>query len=133
MRRGAISSDDGFTFVEVLIATVILAGAFVALTSVFPIAALAHRGALEKEIAASLAQHEIEHLLTNPGPFPGTTGVTADFVNAAEFPPGYTGTFAASDYLAGPGLTQIVVRVTPPHGPVVQLTAIDTTFQNLVP
>jgi Tfp pilus assembly protein PilV len=127
MRRQSQSSspsEAGFSLVEILIATVILAGAFVMILGLFPMAALQHRGALEKEIASSLAQGQLEFFLSSPGPVPGATGTTTDFSNTAQFPPDYTGTFQA--YSMG-SLTIVVVRVTPPHGNGVELSAIDTT------
>jgi len=118
------SSQAGFSLVEVLIATVILSGAFVMILGLFPMAALQHRRALEKEISTSLAQGQLEFFLSSPGPSPGTTGTTTNFSNSAQFPSGYTGTFQA--YSLG-SLTTVVVRVTPPHGNGVELSAIDTT------
>jgi Tfp pilus assembly protein PilV len=117
-------SEAGFSIVEVLIATVILAGSFVMILGLFPMAALQHRGALEKEIATSLAQGQLEFFLSNPGPVPGASGTTTNFSNAAQFPSSYSGTFQA--YSLG-SLTIVVVRVTPPHGNGVELSAIDTT------
>ena len=114
-------------------ATIILAGSFIALSTAFPLSALMHRTALEKEVAGSLAQHQMEYFLANPGPFVGVTGTTTDFINAAEFPTGFSGDFSANAFGGVVGLTQIVVSVTPPHGQKVEISAIDTTYSNLVP
>ena len=122
--QASTSSEAGFSLVEVLIATVILTGAFVMILGLFPMAALQHRRALEKEISTSLAQGQLEFFLSSPGPVPGTTGTTANFNNSAYFPVGYVGTFQA--YAIG-SLTTVVVRVTPPHGNGVELSGIDTT------
>jgi type II secretory pathway pseudopilin PulG len=129
--------EDGFTFIETLIALVLMAGAFLALTSAIPLAAMIHRGALERQQAISLAQVQMEYFLTNPGPYPGTCGTQtpgtcgtqANFQNAAQFPNGFTGSYNAYDF--GSGLTLIVVDVKPPHASKVELSAIDTTFSNL--
>jgi Tfp pilus assembly protein PilV len=126
-------SEEGFGLVEVLIALLIMAGSFVALTTAMPVSALMHRSALERETALSLAQFQLEFFLTNPGPFPGESGTTTNFANAADFPPNFTGAYSASSLVAGGGLTVIVVNVTPPHGSMVELSAIDTTFTNLTP
>ncbi len=96
-----------------------------------PLSALTHRAALEKETALSLARYQMEYFLTNPGPYPGDSGSTANFVNAAQFPPGYVGSYSASTLIAGGGLTVIVVSVTPPHGSKVEISAIDTTYSNI--
>ena len=101
------------------------------LTGAIPLAALLHRAALERETALSLAQFQLEYFLTNPGPFPGETGASNKFINVVQFPPGYTGSYAAYAFAAGSGLTEIVVQVTPPHGPRVELSAIDTTYSNI--
>ena len=127
MRHGSPAgtpSEEGFSLVEVLIATVILCGAFVMILGLFPMAALQHRNALEKEISTSLAQGQLEFFLSSPGPVPGSTGTTTDFSNTAQFPVGYAGTFQAYSFGS---LTTVVVRVTPPHGNGVELSAIDTT------
>jgi hypothetical protein len=128
-----LQSESGFGLVSVLIAVLIAAGSFVAITTAMPMSALIHRTALEKETALSLAQFQLEFFLTNPGPFPGETGTETDFANAVDFPSGYSGSFSASSLVAGGGLTVIVVSVTPPHAPMVELSAIDTTFTNLTP
>jgi prepilin-type N-terminal cleavage/methylation domain-containing protein len=124
-------SQKGFTLIEVLIALLILLGSFVMITAAIPLAALVHRSALEREIALSLAQAQMEYFLTNPGPNAGMAGSTADFINADQFPPGYTGYIAAESFAAGSGLTRIVIRVTAPHGPKVEISAIDTTYSNI--
>jgi prepilin-type N-terminal cleavage/methylation domain-containing protein len=124
-------SQKGFSLIEVLIAMLILVGSFVMITGAMPLAALMHRSAQEREIALSLAQAQMEYFLTNPGPTAGTTGSTADFFNAAQFPPGYTGSLAAQSFATGSGLTLIVISVTPPHGPKVEIGAIDTTSSNI--
>ena len=126
-------AHEGFTLIEVLIATMIMAGSFIALSAAFPLAALTHRTALEKEIANAMAQDQMEYFLASPGPVVGTTGVETDFVNAANFPPGFTGAFSATAFGGVAGLTQIVVSVTPPHGQKVEISAIDTTYSNLIP
>jgi Tfp pilus assembly protein PilV len=125
-------SESGFTLVETLIAVLLLAGAFVAIVGAIPLASLIHRGALEREEALSLAQSQMEYFLTNPGPYPGQSGVKGDFVNAREFPSGFTGSYSASRLAAGSGLVVIVVAVTPPHLPMVEISAIDTTYSNVV-
>jgi prepilin-type N-terminal cleavage/methylation domain-containing protein len=126
-------SEEGFTLIETLIAVVIMAGTFIAIAGSIPLAAMIHRGALEREQALSLAQYQIEYFLTNPGPMPGDTGTKESFVNAGQFPPGFTGSYNAYSFAAGSGLTLIVVQVTPPHAPKVEFSAIDTTFSNIVP
>jgi Tfp pilus assembly protein PilV len=123
------NEQNGFALVETLIALVLMAGAFLTLAGAIPLAALIHRGALERQQAVSLAQVQMEYFLTNPGPYPGDSGTQADFQNAAQFPPGFTGSYAASSF--GTGLTLIVVDITPPHASKVELSAIDTTFSNL--
>jgi len=128
-----LKSEGGFGLIEVLIALLIMAGSFVALTTAMPLSALMHRSALERETALSLAQFQLEFFLTNPGPFPGDSGTATAFANSADFPPNFTGSFSASSLVSGGGLTVIVVSVTPPHGSVVELSAIDTTFTNLIP
>jgi prepilin-type N-terminal cleavage/methylation domain-containing protein len=124
-------SQGGFSLVEVLIAVVILAGSFSAILAAMPLSALLHRAALERETSLSLAQFQMEYFLTNPGPFAGDIGTKANFVNSAQFPTGYSGSYAAYSFAAGSGLTVIVVTVTPPHGPRVQISAIDTTYSNI--
>ena len=126
-------AEEGFTLVESLIALVLMVGAFVTLAGAIPLAAIVHRGALEREQALALAQFQMEYFLTNPGPFPGDSGTKADFANSSQFPSGYTGSYSASNFAVGSGLTVIVVQVTPPHAPKVELSAIDTTFSNIVP
>ena len=121
--------QHGFTLVEILFALVLMAGAFLALASAIPLATMIHRGALERQQAISLAQVQMEYFLTNPGPYPGDSGAKEDFQNAADFPYGFTGTYAASSF--GSGLTLIVVNVKPPHSSMVELSAIDTTFSNI--
>ena len=122
-------AENGFTMVETLIALTLMAGAFLALASAIPLAAMIHRGALERQQAVSLAQVQMEYFLTNPGPYPGNSGTQASFQNAAQFPPGFTGSYTASSF--GSGLTVIVVAVQPPHASKVELSAIDTTFSDL--
>ncbi len=129
----AKDSQEGFTLVETLIAIVIMAGAFIAIAGAIPLAAMIHRGALEREQALSLAQYQMEYFLTNPGPLAGDTGTRDSFVNAGQFPLGFTGAYNAYSFAAGSGLTLIVVQVTPPHASKVEISAIDTTFSNLVP
>ena len=121
-------SEEGFTLVETLIAIALLAGAFIALAGTIPLAAMVHRGALEREQALSLAQFQMEYFLTNPGPLPGDTGTKSAFANASKFPVGFDGSYSASSFAASSGLTLIVVEVTPPHAPKVELSAIDTTL-----
>ena len=121
--------EGGFTLVETLIALVLMMGAFLALASALPLAAMIHRGALERQQATSLAQVQMEYFLTNPGPYPGDNGTQADFQNANQFPPGFTGSYTAANF--GIGLTLIVVDVKPPHASKVELSAIDTTYSNL--
>ena len=121
--------EDGFTLVETLIAVALMAGAFLALAGAIPLAAMIHRGALERQQAVSLAQVQMEYFLTNPGPFPGDSGTQDDFQNAAQFPHGFTGSFNAYAFGTA-GLTLIVVDVNTPHASVVELSAIDTTFSN---
>jgi prepilin-type N-terminal cleavage/methylation domain-containing protein len=123
------NGQSGFTLVETLIAVVLITGAFLALVTALPLAAMIHRGALERQQAISLAQVQMEYFLTNPGPYPGDSGAKADFQNADQFPPRYTGSYTASSF--GTGLTLIVVDVKPPHASKVELSAIDTTFSNL--
>jgi len=122
-------AENGFTMVETLIALTLMAGAFLALASAIPLAAMINRGALERQQAVSLAQVQMEYFLTNPGPYPGNSGTQASFQNAAQFPPGFTGSYTASSF--GSGLTVIVVDVQPPHASKVELSAIDTTFSDL--
>ena len=131
--RRRSNGDAGFTVLEMLIALIIMVGAFVSLAGAIPLAAIMHRSALERERALSLAQYELEYFLTNPGPFPGETGSTAAFANHAEFPAGYSGSYAAYTLNGAPGLTLIVVTVRPPHSPAVELSAIDTTYSNIIP
>ena len=126
-------TDEGFTLIETLIAIVLLMGAFVAIAGAIPLAALIHRGALEREQALALAQDQMEYFLTNPGPYPGQNGTQADFVNANQFPPGFTGAYSAASLSPGSGLTVIVVDVTPPHVFKVEISAIDTTYSNATP
>jgi len=123
------SKEHGFTLVETLIAVALMSGAFLALAGAIPLATMIHRGALERQQAISLAQVQMEYFLTNPGPYPGDTGTQDSFQNAAQFPPGFTGSYTASSF--GTGLTLIVVDVKPPHASTVELSAIDTTFSNL--
>jgi len=119
------SEQQGFTLIETLIAVVLIMGAFLALVTAVPLAAMIHRGALERQQAVSLAQGQMEYFLTNPGPYPGDSGTQADFQNATQFPSGFTGLYTASSF--GTGLTLIVVDVKPPHASKVELSAIDTT------
>jgi prepilin-type N-terminal cleavage/methylation domain-containing protein len=126
--------EQGFTLIEVLIALLIMVGAFVTITGAIPAASLIHRAALERETALSLAQFQMEYFLTNPGPYPGDQGTTkSDFVNAGAFPTGYNGSWTAEALTGDVGLTVIVVKVKPPHAPVVEISAIDTTFSNITP
>lgn len=124
--------EEGFTLVELMIALLIMTGAFVALAGAIPLAAIVHRGALEREQALSLAQYQMEYFLTNPGPYHGDSGSTSDFANASDFPQGFTGSYSACTPDGAPGLTLIVVTVTPPHAPKIELSAIDTTYANIV-
>jgi prepilin-type N-terminal cleavage/methylation domain-containing protein len=124
-----LKAENGFTLVETLIALALMAGAFLSLASAIPLAAMIHRGALERQQAVSLAQVQMEYFLTNPGPYPGDSGTQASFQNAAQFPPGFSGSYTASSF--GSGLTLIVVDVQPPHASKVELSAIDTTFSDL--
>jgi hypothetical protein len=119
--------------VESLIALVILVGAMLSIAGSIPVAALVHRGALERERALALAQFQLEYFLTNPGPIVGESGVTAAFTNYAQFSTGYTGSYNAYAHATQAGLTVIVVRVTPPHGPAVVVSAVDTTYSNITP
>lgn len=136
-KGGWIQSDSkgerGFTLVETLIAILLMAGAFSALAASIPLAAIIHRGALQREQALALAQAQLEFFLTNPGPFAGDQGNQSNFVNGGQFPPGFTGSFRATQYPGSIGLTLIVVSVTPPNATRVELSAIDTTFSNIVP
>jgi prepilin-type N-terminal cleavage/methylation domain-containing protein len=125
-------TEEGFTLVELMIALLIMTGAFVALAGAIPLAAIVHRAALEREQALSLAQYQMEYFLTNPGPYHGDSGSTSDFANAADFPQGFTGSYSAYIPDGSPGLTLIVVTVTPPHAPKIELSAIDTTYANIV-
>jgi prepilin-type N-terminal cleavage/methylation domain-containing protein len=134
-RRGAQGRrrrEDGFTLVEMLISLLIMTGAFVAIAGAIPLASLLHRSSLEQERALALAQYQLEYFLTNPGPYPGDSGTTAAFANSSEFPSGYTGAYAAYSFAPGSGLTVIVVSVKPPHAPAIELSAIDTTYSNIV-
>jgi prepilin-type N-terminal cleavage/methylation domain-containing protein len=131
-RHLRLRAEEGFTLVELMIALLIMTGAFVALAGALPLAAIVHRAALEREQALSLAQYQLEYFLTNPGPYPGDSGSTSDFANASDFPQGFTGSYAAYAANGAPGLTSIVVTVTPPHAPKVELSAIDTTYANIV-
>jgi Tfp pilus assembly protein PilV len=126
-------AEGGFGLIEVLIALLIMAGSFVALTTAIPMSAIMHRTALERETALSLAQFQLEFFLTNPGPFAGETGSENDFANYADFPPNFSASYSASSLISGGGLTVIVVNVTTPHGAAVELSAIDTTYTNLTP
>jgi prepilin-type N-terminal cleavage/methylation domain-containing protein len=123
-------SEKGFTLVEIMMALLILLGSFVMITGAMPLAAVVHRSAQERQVALSLAQAQMEHFLTNPGPVAGATGTQSSFINAAQFPIHYTGYWAGQAFAGGSGLTLIVVRVTPPHGPRVEISAIDTTTSN---
>lgn len=122
--------EQGFTLIETLIALVLVVGAFLSVVTAIPLASMIHRGALERQQAVSLAQAQMEYFLTNPGPYPGNSGTKSSFQNAAQFPAGFTGTYAATSF--GSGLTLIVVDVIPPHASKVELSAIDTTFSNLL-
>jgi len=128
--QGRGRREDGFTLVEMLIALLILMGAFVAIAGAIPLASLLHRSSLEQERALALAQDQMEYFLTNPGPYPGDSGATGSFVNFSKFPAGYTGAYAAYSFAQGSDLTLIVVSVKPPHAPAIELSAIDTTFSN---
>jgi prepilin-type N-terminal cleavage/methylation domain-containing protein len=125
-----INDQQGFTLIETLFAVVLIAGAFLAIVTAIPLASMIHRGALERQQAVTLAQAQMEYFLTNPGPYPGDSGTKTNFQNAAQFPPGFTGSYAASSF--GTGLTLIVVDVMPPHASKVELSAIDTTYSNIV-
>jgi prepilin-type N-terminal cleavage/methylation domain-containing protein len=120
-------SQKGFTLVETMIALLILLGSFVMITGAMPLAAIVHRSAQERQVALSLAQAQLEFFLTNPGPAAGTSGNQSSFVNSTQFPPRYVGFWAGQTFAGGGGLTMIIVRVTPPHGPKVELSAIDTS------
>jgi prepilin-type N-terminal cleavage/methylation domain-containing protein len=119
------NAEAGFTLVEILIAILIMGISFMALAGSIPLSALIYRGALEKEQALSLAQAQMEFLLTNPGPAAGTNGTTESFINSASFTSGFAGSFRA-DILAGTTQVIITVTVTPPHSSRIQLCAIDT-------
>jgi prepilin-type N-terminal cleavage/methylation domain-containing protein len=121
-------SQKGFTLVEAMMAMVILLGSFVMLTSALPIASVVHRTTQERQVALSLAQAEMEYLLTNPGPAAGTSGNQSLFFNQSDFPARYTGRYEGQAFSGGGGLTLIIVSVTPPHGPRVELSAIDTNL-----
>jgi prepilin-type N-terminal cleavage/methylation domain-containing protein len=123
-KKGA-NTDAGFTLLEILFAILIMGISFMALAGSIPLAALIHRGALEKEQAISLAQAQMEFFLTNPGPVSGTTGTTGNFFNSASFPSGFSGLFRA-DTLAGTTQVIITVSVTPPHSSRIQFCAIDS-------
>ena len=125
--------EAGFSLAETMMAMLLISGAFVAMAGAIPMASVIHRAALERERAMALAQYQLEYFLTNPGPYAGDSGTTTTFANAGQFPPGYSGSYSASSLGGSPGLTVIVVRVTPPHAPRVELSAIDTTFSNVVP
>jgi prepilin-type N-terminal cleavage/methylation domain-containing protein len=127
--RHLTDDQHGFTLIETLIAIALMSGAFLALAGAIPLAAIVHRGALEKQQAVSLAQVQLEYFLTNPGPIPGDTGTKANFKNADQFPPGFTGSYTAANFGFGTALTLIVVDVQPPHSSMVELSAIDTTFR----
>jgi prepilin-type N-terminal cleavage/methylation domain-containing protein len=118
-------SQKGFTLIETMMALVILLGSFVMITGTMPLAAVVHRSAQERQVALALAQAQMEFFLTNPGPTAGTNGTQTSFYNSAQFPPRYTGYWAGQAF--GGGLTLIIVRVTPPHSPKVELSAIDTS------
>jgi prepilin-type N-terminal cleavage/methylation domain-containing protein len=120
-----MKTEKGFTLIEMLIAILILGISFMAFAGSIPLAALIHRGALEKEQAVSLAQAQMEFFLTNPGPATGTTGTNGNFFNSASFPSGYSGSFRA-ETLAGTTQIIITVTVTPPHSSRIQFCAIDT-------
>jgi hypothetical protein len=107
-----------------MIALVVLLGSFVMVTAAIPLAALIHRSAQERQVALSLAQYEMEFLLTNPGPAIGGSGNQTNFANAAQFPGHYTGSYLGQAF-AGGG-TLVIVRVSPPRGPQVEISALDT-------
>jgi prepilin-type N-terminal cleavage/methylation domain-containing protein len=121
-------SQKGFTLVETLIALLIMLGSFIMITGTMPLAAIVHRAAQERQVALSLAQAQLEYFLTNPGPAAGTSGNKTTFINSAQFPSNYAGSWAGQTFAGGGGLTLIIVSVTPPHGPKVEISAIDTTM-----
>jgi prepilin-type N-terminal cleavage/methylation domain-containing protein len=123
-------SQKGFTLVETMMAMLILLGSFIMLTGTMPLAAVVHRAAQERQVALALAQAQMEFFLTSPGPVAGTSGNQTTFNNTAQFPSRYTGYWAGQAFAGGGGLTLIIVRVTPPHGPKVELSAIDTSLGN---
>jgi len=111
-----------------MMAMLILLGSFIMITGTMPLAAVVHRAAQERQVALALAQAQMEYFLTSPGPAAGTSGTQANFINPSQFPSHYTGYWAGQTFAGGGGLTLIIVRVTPPHGPKVELSAIDTSL-----
>lgn len=120
-----MSTAKGFSLVEVLIATAIVAIAFLAIASMFPTAYQNVDWSGEQTTAAALAEQRLEWLMNQSyASAPLTAGTTTE--NLAGNYVGYTRTTTIQDDTPMPGVKDVRVTVATPAGRSVQLVTVIT-------
>jgi type II secretion system protein I len=120
-----MSTAKGFSLVEVLIATAIVAIAFLAIASMFPTAYRNVDWSGEKTTAAALAEQRLEWLMNQSyASAPLAAGTTNE--NLAGAYVGYTRTTTIQDDTPMLGVKDVRVTVASPAGRSVQLVTVIT-------
>lgn len=118
-----MSVEKGFSLVEVLIATAIVAIAFLAIASMFPIAYQNVDWGGEQTTAAALAEQRLEWLMNQSYvSAPLAEGTINE--NLAGAYAGYTRTTTIQDDTPMPGVKDVRVTVTSPSRRSVQLVTV---------
>jgi prepilin-type N-terminal cleavage/methylation domain-containing protein len=135
MTTALSANDDGFSLIEVIIATGILATALVTVSGLLVVSADALLAARQRSVAAALASAKLEELLADAEALRNGTEA-GDDVNAAGAPGADASGHYRRDWSASPApafpdrLVLASVRVTTPTGARVHLH--DVTLVTLV-
>ncbi len=120
-----MTKAGGFSLVEVLIATAIVAITFLAIASMFPTAYRNVDWSGEQTTAVALAEQQLEWLMNQSYVSPFLTAGTTPLNLAGPYA-GYTRTTTIQDDTPMVGVKDVRVTVTTPAGRSVQLVTVIT-------